>query len=168
MKMRTRTLMLSGLLLAAIVPARGEIQVAASKNQRFQSPMVLTLDFPVTDSSRWGQGEWLRGADYAALPGYVCDDVSIKNMEVSFEPSKNGTVRVNLKGIIAAAEGHDKAVVLNLDLLNSDIIVGSAQDDIEVEEEDEKKWKASMEVSPLALNTAPGPQLRISMTVEDD
>jgi len=167
MKMRTPWLL--GLLVAAIVPASGEIQVATSKNHSFQSPMVLTLDFPVSDVSRWGQGEWLRGADYASLAGYSCDNVSIKNMEVSFEPSKNGKVRVNVKGILAASSGHDKSVDLSLDLINSDIEGGSATEEgLEVEEEEERKWKTHMEVSPLALNTAPGPKLRLSVTVEDD
>jgi len=167
--MKMRTLMLAGLLLAAILPARGEIQVAASRNQRFESPMVLTLDVPVSDASRWGQGEWLRGADYASLAGYVCDQVSIKNLQVSYEPAKDGKVRVNFRGMLVAASGHDKSVDLNLDLLNSDVVVGSAtQEGISVEEDEEKKFKAHMDVTPLALNTAPGPKLRLSVTVEDD
>src|SRR5262245_25011534 len=156
-------------IAAAAAPARGEVQVAASQNPTFQSPMVLTVDFPVTDASRWGQGEWLRGSDYGSLTGYVCDHVSIKNLQVSYEPTKNGKVRVNFKGILAAASGHDKSVNLSLDLVNSDIVVGSATEEgISVEEKEEKKFKAHIDVSPLALSSAPGPKLRISMAVEDN
>jgi hypothetical protein len=160
---------LLSLTIVAASPAKCAIEVATSQTKSFQSPMVLTVDFPVTESSRWGQGEWLRGSDYASLPGYVCDNVSIKNMQVSFEPSKNGKVRVIVKGILAASEGHDKSVDLNLDLITSDIVVGSATEEgIKVEEEKEEKWKAHMEVSPLALSATPGPKLRISMAVEDN
>ena len=128
------------LTLVAATPAKSEVQAAASQNKTFQSPMVLTVDFPVTDSSRWGQGEWLRGADYGSLPGYVCDHVSIKNLQVSYEPAKNGKVRVNFRGLLVAAPGHDKSVDLSLDLVNSDIVVGSATEEgISVEEKEEKK-----------------------------
>jgi len=167
--MKMRTPLLLGLLLAATLPVRGEIEVATSQNHSFQSPMVLTVDFPVTDASRWGQGEWLRGSDYAQLAGYVCDHASIKDMEVSFEPSKNGKVRVTVKGVLAVSRGHDKSIDLGLDVVNSDIVVGSiVEEGLKVEEKEERKWKAHMDISPLALSSAPGPRLRISMTVEDD
>jgi len=156
------------LMILASTPALAEIEVASSKTKQFDSPMVLTVDFPVTESSRWGQGEWLRGSDYASLPAYVCDHVSIKNLQVAFEPSKNGKVRVIVRGTLAASEGHDKAVDLNLELVNSDIVVGTATEEIKIEEEQEEKWKTHMDVTPLALNTTPGPKLRISMSVEDD
>jgi len=167
--MRSMTPLLLSLAMIAAMPAKGEIQVATSENRTFDSPMVLTVDVPVTESSRWGQGEWLRGSDYASLSGYTCDHVSIKDMEVSFEPAKNGKVRVNVKGILAAARGHDKSVDVSLDLVNSDVVVGSVvQEGIKVEEKEERKWKAHMDVTPLALNTAPGPKLRIRLSVEDD
>src|SRR5262245_14946083 len=157
------------LSIVAAVPTRAEIQVATSQGKTFQSPMVLTVDFPVTDSSRWGHGEWLRGEDYGSLPGYVCDHVSIKNLQVSYEPAKNGKVRVNFRGLLVAAPGHDKSVDLSLDLVNSDIVVGSVTDEgISVEEKEEKKFKAHMDVTPLALNTTPAPTLRISMAVENN
>jgi hypothetical protein len=166
-----RVASLCGLVATVLsaVPACAEIEATAGSTREYESPLTLTVDFPMADSARWGKGEWVSGADFAELAEYVCDRVSVRKLEVAVDPGKRGVARVAFRGVLAARAGHDKSVTLKLELLAGDEVLGSTTvSEIGVEEKKENGWKARLEVPGARFSAASAPRLRITMSVEDD
>jgi hypothetical protein len=166
MRLSAWVLVLSAAVLS--VPARAEIGVSGAKIQRFDSPMALTLDFPLTDSSQWVKGKWVSGPDYSTISNYVCNNVSLKKFQVSVENRKDGKARISFEGTLAATAGGDRDVAMTIELLKGDEVIGSDTDHSSVEEKKTKDWDARIEVSPSLLTSTPSPKVRITVAVTEN
>jgi hypothetical protein len=88
--MKKTLVLLVGLAVLVLPLAHAAVGVSATTNKEYDSPLVLTVAFPATDTAKWGKGAWETSEDLKSLSEYICDRVYLKEFQLSVVPTKKG------------------------------------------------------------------------------
>lgn len=122
---------------------------------------VLTLPEPAAAP---GATEWLTAEVMEDLRTVPCDGVSLTGVSLSVGEATNGTVQLKLKGKAQNGSDRDIEVDLLVELLRGETRLAFYEaEDIEIEEDEDRGWKATLKPPADGIRAEPRPQLRITL-----
>jgi hypothetical protein len=167
-------------LIAILLPTAVFAQVGASQGvsaakanapqgqTEFESPMVLTAPFPLTDRSNWSEAFWSDEKDLA-FHEYRCDGIAIHDMQMRAIAQENGVVEIDVRGHFDSLKGHDKRVDMKFEFLNADSVVATGYSDaLKAPEAKTKRFGFKFTIPAVAIQSDPPTRMRITLTDSDD
>lgn len=161
------------LLLVAVSFAMRADEVVARQGgakdniERFDSPMILELTFPVAGSIAADGKPTSLGEN---LSKYVCANVAIENLIVRAAPFKNGSTQLTYLATVHNRPGIDKRVDITYQLFDGETTISypALVKNMSIEEGSRAQAKASAYIESDALRAHPEARLRLTLTVRDD
>ncbi len=142
--------------------------------RQFKGSMTREVAFPLTDRAKWSRG-WVSSPEYLDLGNYVCDGISIQNLdrgarmwttglELKAKPRGGGRFEVQVKTSIHNLGDKVRRVSLTFDLVNGEEVASTATiTGVVVKPGGEEDKSTSLLVWDKDIRTDPPTLLRLTL-----